>query len=259
MASKRAADMSVKARDIFKWRRNLRNQLEDLLGYTAPIPDQLLPPLDDYLSAGPWEPLPDIRAEAAFRLYKELGPDPGSRRDYLSVRGEALTSRDLELEARKVEEPDISELFIAHLWDVVRQRARTKKRSDPEVIENPPDPEIVAHLVQLSPIPLDLRKFVAAMLRGEVKQKRGRKKRQREHDDFRVLVHRVRRWERVFEDPRYKRERLRKHQRTVGARATPPKESGPYKRALERVARETGISEDTLDKWCNPRTTPPQP
>jgi hypothetical protein len=242
MTSERAAEVSVRCRDLWKWRKDLQQRLLDLFGHAAPLTYHSLPSVDAFLSADPWQALRDIYVEADLELYMASGGDPAAQEEYLDVRGAALTPKDLALETGKLDTVPREDLRIAYLWKVIRRRVR---------MEDPPGPEVVANLVMLGPIPLDLRGFVAQMLRGEVKRRRGKKKRQRDYEHTAAVVHRVFRWERVFEHPRYAREQQKKHRRKYGGRLVPPRR--PYQRALERVSAETGIPAATLDKWCKPR------
>lgn len=229
----------MRARDIWKWRKDLREQLQDYLGYAPSLREDSLPSVDAFLSSpvgaspeseGEWEALPDIYTEADLELYRALGDGAAHRNDYLQVRGAALSEKDFALETGKLETVPYGDLRIAYLWKVIRRRVR---------MEDPPGPEVVANLVMLGPIPLDMRRFVADMLCGKVKQRRGRKKGQRAHEPSRAVAHRVFRWKRVFE---------RTKQRTG-------RSCDPYREALAKVADETSIPEATLDKWCYPRDT----
>jgi hypothetical protein len=98
MASERAAEVSVRHRDLWKWRKDLQQRLLDLFGHAAPLTDHSLPSVDAFLSADPWQALPDIYVEADLELYRASGGDPAAQEEYLDVRGAALTPKDLALE-----------------------------------------------------------------------------------------------------------------------------------------------------------------
>ena len=110
---------------------------------------------------------------------------------------------------------------------------------------DPPKAVEVAEAVRHSPIPLDLRGFVADMLAGKIKGKPGRRRATTSRSAFisrSVAVDRVFRWKRAFE-------RI-KHRRKGWMR-------DPYREALNKVAGETSVPEQTLDKWCYPRGNAP--
>lgn len=115
------------------------------------------------------------------------------------------------------------------------------------------DRELVGHLARLSPVPDDLRDYVVDLLLGNVKRPPGPRRVHlfgsgaSFHTDKlydRAWAFRVVRWKRAFE-----REKARTR-----------KSLDPYRSALAKVSDESGISEDTLDRWLYPRgkVTPPQ-
>lgn len=115
------------------------------------------------------------------------------------------------------------------------------------------DRDLVAELARISPIPEDLRDYVVDLLLGNVKRPPGPRRVHlfgsgaSFHTDKlydRAWAFRVVRWKRAFE-----REKARTR-----------KSLDPYRSALAKVSDESGISEDTLDRWLYPRgkVTPPQ-
>lgn len=67
-----------------------------------------------------------------------------------------------------------------------------------------------------------------------------------------LLAFLVRRWERGYSHPRYKRWREYLHRRQHGQRSNPPHIS-PYAAAKEKASRIFGVPVDTLDKMVYPR------
>ncbi len=105
------------------------------------------------------------------------------------------------------------------------------------------------------PIPEDIRQYIAGRLDGTIKVPRTRGRPVKDKIEARLSAHhwrrlwlsnRVQRWHRVLEHPRYAREWKRKHGRELPA-------SDAYRAALDRVAEETGVPPDTLDKYVYPR------
>ena len=125
---------------------------------------------------------------------------------------------------------DLSTHFGPEGWGLIEYQVR--RGNDPDLAE------LAKTLRGKQPVPPQVRSYLGDLIEGKRKRKRGRKalapseraiKQIREFS----LAERVRRWKRVFEK-RYCK-------------------PNAYREALEKVEEETGISENTLDKYCYPR------
>ena len=130
---------------------------------------------------------------------------------------------------------DLEELFGPEAWGPIQDQL---KRG-----ENPDLSEIATALRGSQEIPHDVRCYIAGLLDGTIKRKRGPKvdksasKRLR---DF-ALRSQVYYWIEVCK-------------RAERCDITTP--GGPYRTARQKVSEKTGISEDTLDKIYYPRRKP---
>lgn len=127
---------------------------------------------------------------------------------------------------------DLDELFGPQAWGPI---ADELKRG-----EHPPLPDIAQALRGSQPIPHDVRCYIADWLDRILKRKRGRK-------PDKSLGRRTRNWRLIFEVNYWIEvcKRAKRHGIT-----TP---GGAYRTALEKVSKENGISEGTLDKIYYPR------
>lgn len=119
-------------------------------------------------------------------------------------------------------------------WNAIRQRLRHA---------DPPRPEHVAKMVRHYPTPDDLRGYVADLLEGNIARRRGPSRQLVPLNNFYAgaWAFRVIRWKKVYE-----RKNARRPAGMYGA--------DPYRNALEKVSKESGISEHTLDSWLYPRS-----
>ncbi len=130
---------------------------------------------------------------------------------------------------------DLDQLFGPESWGAIQNKL--KRGEDPE------KSEIALALRGSQPVPHDVRCYIADLLEGKIKLKRGPKvdtSDQKRLRDFALRSH-IHHWIEVCE---------RAQRRGI---TTP---GGAYRTARQKVSEQTGKPEDTLDKIYYPRRKP---